>query len=313
MTSTIAPEITGVHPYADKFPMLPDAELDELAESIRTVGLLYPIIVTPEGLILDGRNRLEACNRAQVNVIADVYEGDDYAEYVIACNVTRRNMSTGARAMSTALVLFADGRRENGRWRRGSVDVGNTESRNTWQDALRQCGIVLDFKPDLADAVVAGDLALDAAFQQAKAIKDSAERDKIMAREKAKREKAEATAEAEYNAQIVADLTQAGSSYYLDQIENHGMNPRSAWAAYREDTRKERERAEQVRKATADKFRQIAKALTTASSWGRYDDPLIGMDDYDPDLIPGYAECFTTETITAAKRFIDALTTWEAK
>ena len=82
-------------------------------------------------------------------------------------NVTRRNMSTGARAMCTTLVLEADGRRDGGRWKRGSVNVGNTESRNTWQDAIRQCGIVLDFAPDLAAQVVNGTLALDAAFKEA--------------------------------------------------------------------------------------------------------------------------------------------------
>jgi hypothetical protein len=30
------------------------------------------------------------------------------------------------RAMSTALVLAADGRRENGRWRRGSLGIGES-------------------------------------------------------------------------------------------------------------------------------------------------------------------------------------------
>ena len=49
--------ITGVHPYADKFPMLPEPELAELAESIRANGLRNPIVLTPDGLILDGRNR----------------------------------------------------------------------------------------------------------------------------------------------------------------------------------------------------------------------------------------------------------------
>jgi hypothetical protein len=71
-----------------------------------------------------------------------VYEGSDVAEYVIACNVTRRNMSTGARAMATALVLEADGRRENGRWKRGSViqDSG-LSNESAWQESLRQSGI----------------------------------------------------------------------------------------------------------------------------------------------------------------------------
>lgn len=304
-------EIAGVHPYADKFPMLTDAELDELAESIRTVGLLYPIVVDAAGLIVDGRNRLEACNRAGVEAHVIEYDGDDVAEYVIACNVTRRNMSTGARAMSTALVLEADGRRENGRWigwSRTSQDSGKSAGE---RESLRCAGIVLDFKPDLAAAVTAGDLALDAAYQQAKAIKDSAERDKIMDREKAKREKAEATAEAEANAQIIADLTQA-ESRYIALIEDGTLTPKAAWSAYREDTRKERERADHEKKAAADKFRQIAKALTTTGSWGRYDNPLIGMDDFSADLIPGYADSFSPDNIAAAKRFIDALTEWKA-
>ena len=49
--------ITGVHPYADKFPMLPESELQELAESILQNGLRQPIVLTEDGLILDGRNR----------------------------------------------------------------------------------------------------------------------------------------------------------------------------------------------------------------------------------------------------------------
>lgn len=64
--------------------------------------------------------------------------------------------------MATALVLEADGRRENGRWRRGTTDIYksvNSED-SSWQQLLHRCGIVLDFKPDLAEAVVNGDLAL---------------------------------------------------------------------------------------------------------------------------------------------------------
>lgn len=121
------------HPYADKFPMLPEPELAELAESIRANGLRNPVVVTTDGLILDGRNRAAACERVGVEPETVVYDGDDLAEYVIDCNVTRRNMSTGARAMSTALVLAADGRREGGQWKRGSLDIGDSsDSASGW-------------------------------------------------------------------------------------------------------------------------------------------------------------------------------------
>lgn len=64
-------------------------------------------------------------------------------------------MSTGARAMETALVLDADGRRGNGRWKRGSV-LGNDESVNSiaWAQRLKECGLILDHAPALAQEVL---------------------------------------------------------------------------------------------------------------------------------------------------------------
>ena len=52
-------------------------------------------------------------------------------------DITRRNMSTGARAMAT--TLEADGRRENGRWRYGAVVAEITDSgKSTWRNLLNQ-------------------------------------------------------------------------------------------------------------------------------------------------------------------------------
>ena len=53
------------HPIAELFPMMTSAELDELAADIKANGLQQPIIVH-EGQVLDGRNRLAACLRAEV-------------------------------------------------------------------------------------------------------------------------------------------------------------------------------------------------------------------------------------------------------
>ena len=64
--------------------------------------------------------------------------------------------------MATAVVLQADGRREGGRWRRGSVQVGNDESVITggWAQRLKEAGVILDYAPDLAFRVTDGSLAL---------------------------------------------------------------------------------------------------------------------------------------------------------
>lgn len=305
--------VFGVHPYADKFPMLSDTELDELAESIATIGLINPIVIDPAGLILDGRNRLEACNRAEVEATTTVYEGSDVAEFVIGCNVTRRNMSTGARAMATALVLEADGRRAGGRWSYGAVQAEITDvGKSTWRNLLNQCGIVLDFKPDLATKVVVGAYTLNEAFTEAEKIRTSAERDKIMAREKARREKAEAVAEAEYNATIVADLTQAGAEKYLNLIESGAMTPKAAWAAHREDTRKEREAADRAREVLRDRYTSMANACLTAASWGEHDDFQSLMAEYEPALLnpPQLERYLTMDSLLAVQRFADQLIAW---
>jgi len=44
------------HEAANIFPMMSDAELDDLTESIRANGQRHPILLY-EGKILDGRNR----------------------------------------------------------------------------------------------------------------------------------------------------------------------------------------------------------------------------------------------------------------
>jgi hypothetical protein len=236
--TAIATPITGTHPYADMFPMLPGPELEELAESIRTDGLLNPIVITPGGLILDGRNRAAACELAGVEPHFVIHDGEDVARFVIAQNSTRRHMSTGAHAMATARVLEAAGRRKDGRWKRASVDIGESSNTDAWRKALTQAGIILDFKPDLASAVVSGDVALDAAFKEAKEIKDAEER----------------------NARLLSDLISAGSPY-VALINDGTMTLAAAWAAYQEDTRKEREAQRQIESGIRSANVHMAEAV----------------------------------------------------
>src|SRR4051794_39437277 len=77
-----------VHPAADMFPMISDAELDELATDIQKNGNRVGIVLwTPEYAIdvrprkgphqlylLDGRNRLEAIERAYADADPDYRE-----------------------------------------------------------------------------------------------------------------------------------------------------------------------------------------------------------------------------------------------
>ncbi|MEU6363884.1 ParB N-terminal domain-containing protein [Streptomyces albidoflavus] len=55
-----------IHPVADIFPMLTPDELLDLAESIKTEGQRKEIVLDTDGTILDGRNRLAACQIAGI-------------------------------------------------------------------------------------------------------------------------------------------------------------------------------------------------------------------------------------------------------
>jgi ParB-like chromosome segregation protein Spo0J len=54
-----------VHPAADLFPMMSEAELKELAESIKKNGMKVPVVIQ-RGHDRDGRNAGEQCQRSSI-------------------------------------------------------------------------------------------------------------------------------------------------------------------------------------------------------------------------------------------------------
>jgi hypothetical protein len=52
------------HPVADVWPLLPEPELQALADDVKAHGLRHPIVRHRDGRILDGRNRYLACRKA---------------------------------------------------------------------------------------------------------------------------------------------------------------------------------------------------------------------------------------------------------
>ena len=306
--------IQGIHPYADKFPMLPDAELEELAESIKQNGQRQPIVLTDDGLILDGRNRAKACEMVNVEPEVTVYEGDDLAEYVIDSNTSRRHMSTGARAMSTALVLQADGRRNEGRWRRGSV-IQDSELGRAWQVAMNQAGHILDHAGDLVDQVISGDLALDAAYKQAEQRRD-AERQKLEQQKRLEAEEADSRAFVEENA---PDLAAQVGDVFQSYVEAHDVwkrrNREEAERIRREQAAKER--AERERKASLTEMYSngIGRALMTLGSYGQRDNPADVMSEFSVDLLdpPQLQKQYSADNIRAAQRFLESLLEWSSK
>lgn len=91
---------------ANMFPMIDDHELAELAEDIQENGLQEPVVVQEingEWMLVDGRNRLAACQIAGITPDYRILEGDPTA-YVLSANVRRRHLTKGQQAMATALA-----------------------------------------------------------------------------------------------------------------------------------------------------------------------------------------------------------------
>lgn len=87
------------HPIAALFPLMGDAELEELVLSMRTHGYdrRHPIVLS-EGKILDGRNRYRAAKAADVTPSFVTWEEGDPWDLVWRENATRRQLEPGQKA-----------------------------------------------------------------------------------------------------------------------------------------------------------------------------------------------------------------------
>jgi len=93
------------HPAAEIFPMLGAEELRELADDICMFGLREPIVLL-NGQVLDGRNRLAACELGCVEPEFVEWEGSgDPVDWVLSVNLRRRHLDTSQRAMVAARTL----------------------------------------------------------------------------------------------------------------------------------------------------------------------------------------------------------------
>jgi hypothetical protein len=102
-----------VHPAADAFPMM-DEQLVGLADDIKAHGLRKRIVFLQDGVdlvLLDGRNRLEAMERAGIEVEArhctfiGVDKLPDPLAYIASANLHRRHMLKSERA--EAIIALA--------------------------------------------------------------------------------------------------------------------------------------------------------------------------------------------------------------
>lgn len=115
-----------VHPAADLFPMMTDAEFVGLTEDIAEHGLATPIQITEAGELLDGRHRLTACYTAQVDPVFERTRTPDPWGTVVSHNLRRRDLTTGQRAFIGVAIEqhYADQAPNGGRPANGTEKHG---------------------------------------------------------------------------------------------------------------------------------------------------------------------------------------------
>jgi len=167
-----------------------DEELQDLADDISSNGLLHPI-VTHEGKILDGRNRLAACEMAGVEPRFEEWRNTGSAvEWVISANLMRRHLTASQKAVigHELLPLLANEAKQrqrlsNGRGKKGaksfstiSGKASNVAARIAGTNAryVEQVKQISVTAPELIDLLRSGELRVPEAIRIANLDKTSA-------------------------------------------------------------------------------------------------------------------------------------------
>ena len=140
--------------------MMSDEELDELAADIKANGLLNPIVLDETGVLIDGRNRQEACRRANVKPTYAALNGADPVAFIMSANVSRRHLNKGQQAMAVAFAYPEPDK--PGRGKKGKAE----ETSGFSQKRLQQARQVLHYSRELALAVLDDTIKLDSALEK---------------------------------------------------------------------------------------------------------------------------------------------------
>jgi ParB-like nuclease domain len=134
-----------------------------LALDIKANGLQQALVVGQyEGqtVLIDGRNRREACRRAGVAPHYINLDGQDPVTYILSANIHRRNLTKSQRAIVVARIYPEP--EKGGRGKKSSVTKEFSDER------LSLARTVIRHAPDLASSVLAGTLSLENAFEEAR-------------------------------------------------------------------------------------------------------------------------------------------------
>lgn len=164
-----------VHPAADVFPMLEGEEYEALREDIRQNGVRVRPVLDADGLLVDGRNRLRACDELGITPVFDrLPAGADVVDFVISANLRRRHLNASQRAMfADAVANLRQGRQKQTGGTAGLTQQQAAQRFGVSERSVREARVVRESAaPEVVGAVEQGKLSVDAAAKLAKLPKD---------------------------------------------------------------------------------------------------------------------------------------------
>lgn len=95
----------AIHPAAELFPLIEGEAFDDLVADIEAHGLRESAWLNREGVLLDGRNRIRACQRAGIKPTFREFDGTDEVGFIVSLNLKRRQLSKSQAAMLAVDIL----------------------------------------------------------------------------------------------------------------------------------------------------------------------------------------------------------------
>jgi hypothetical protein len=148
--------------------MLEPDDFESLVQHIKEHGLQNPIVVDDDGVLIDGRMRLAACDKAGVEPRYERLNGHDPVAYIWGANGQRRQMTKGQKAM---IAAWSPDQYPNGMPTNRQLAKLAGVAPATMDKAI----VVIQYRYDLAEPVIAGAMQLNAAYAEAQKSQRDAE------------------------------------------------------------------------------------------------------------------------------------------
>lgn len=158
------------HHLANIFPMMGKDEYEFLKKDIKDNGLIVPI-TTSEGKVLDGRNRLKACEELKIKPTFKEFQenGISKLDFIVVQNLSRRNL--GKSQLACVAVEFnakivEDRKKKASQYKRGD---GRTREIlesifGVGQTTIMDASLLLKRSPKLFSEAKSGLLSVDKAL-----------------------------------------------------------------------------------------------------------------------------------------------------